>query len=140
MAAPVMPDRVTDIVRDTPELSTFDQLLRRSKVIAEIDTDEPFTIFAPTNEAFEKLPPNTIGALIDDPPELHETVLFHVVSGLYPEAELRLESSVMTLAGVHVLIEKMDYRTYVGGALIEESDIEAENGFVHLIDTVMFPA
>ena len=140
MATGVTPARVTDIVRDTPELSTFNQLLRRSKVIAEIDTDAPFTIFAPTNEAFEKLPPNAIGALVDDPPALHEAILFHVVSGEYPEAGLRTETSIMTLAGVHVLIEKMDYRTYVGGALIEQADIEAENGFVHLIDTVILPA
>ncbi len=140
MATTVMPDRVTDIVRDRPDVSTFNQLLRRSKVIAEIDNDRPYTIFAPANDAFEKLPPNTLGALVADPQALHEAILFHVCEGIFPEDELREETSIMTLAGVRVLVEAMNYRTYVGGAMIVEGDIAAENGFVHLTDTVLFPA
>jgi|ERR1035437_7577341 uncharacterized surface protein with fasciclin (FAS1) repeats len=139
MATRIMPARVTEILRGSPEFSTFNQLLRRSHVIAEIDTDDQLTVFAPANEAFEKMPPNSLGALIADPAALHEAVLFHVIAGAYPEVALRAESSVMTLAGIHLLVEKMDYRTYVGGALITEGDIEAENGFVHVVDTPLFP-
>ena len=130
--------RVTDIVHGEPDFSKFDHLLRTSKVIAEIDTDEPFTIFAPTNDAFEKLPAGTIGEAMEQS-RLREIVSFHIVSGMVPRAELREEDSVTTLTGQKALIECVGQNTHIGGARITTADMAAENGFVHAIDTVMFP-
>ena len=138
MAEPT-PRRVTDILQDDPDLSTFNNLLRRSKVIVEIDSDEPFTVFAPTNAAFDKLPEGAVGKLIADEPRLREVMFFHVVSGMFPEAELRSLESVPTLSGAPALLECVGHHTYVGGAMIELADSAAENGFVHTLDTVMFP-
>jgi uncharacterized surface protein with fasciclin (FAS1) repeats len=138
MAEPI-PRRVTDILQDDEDLSTFNNLVRRSKVIVDIDTDEPFTIFAPSNAAFDKLPEGAIGRLIADETRLREVMFFHVVSGMFPDAELRERVSMPTLAGKPVLLECVGHSTYVGGALIEVADDAAENGFVHVIDTVLLP-
>ena len=134
-----IPRRVTEIIENDPDLSTFNQLVRRSKAIADIDTDEQFTVFAPTNAAFEKLPEGGLGRLVADETRLREVMFFHVVSGMFPEVELRSLDSVPTLAGVPALLECVGYHTYVGGAMIEVADYAADNGFVHTIDTVMLP-
>jgi len=134
-----IPRRVTDIVNDDPDLSTFNNLLRHAKVIADIDTDEPFTIFAPTNDAFDKLPPGALGELTSNMPRLRELVLFHVVSGMFPEPELRELDDLPTLAGKDVLFERLDWHTYAGGARIALADVAAENGFVHVLESVMVP-
>jgi uncharacterized surface protein with fasciclin (FAS1) repeats len=130
--------RVTDILHGQPEFSKFDHLVRTSKVIAEIDTDEPFTIFAPTNDAFEKLPAGTIGEVMEQA-RLREVVSFHIVSGMVPRAELREQDSITMLTGQKALLECVGQTTHIGGALITMADMAAENGFVHAIDTVMFP-
>lgn len=137
--ATIVPSRVSDILQNSPDLSTFNQLIRRSKLIAKIDTDEPYTIFAPTNDAFEKLPAHAVGALIADDERFRETMAFHVVEGEYPELALRMLDEVDTLAGVPLLIVKMDTDTIVGGATIVDADETAENGYVHCVDTVLFP-
>jgi len=134
-----IPRRVTDIVNDDPDLSTFNNLLRRSKVIADIDSDEVFTIFAPNNDAFDKWPEGALGELIADEPRMRELVLFHVTEGMFPEPELRELDELPTLAGKDVLLERLDWHTYAGGARIELADIAAENGFVHVLDSVMVP-
>jgi uncharacterized surface protein with fasciclin (FAS1) repeats len=134
-----LPRRVTDILRDDPELSTFNQLLRRSGVIVDVDTDEPVTLFAPTNDAFGKLPEGALGGLVADEARLREVVSFHVAPGMYPAAGLRTLEAVDTLLGQPALLECVGPRTYVGGAVIDLADLTAENGFLHKIDTVMFP-
>jgi uncharacterized surface protein with fasciclin (FAS1) repeats len=138
MAEP-MPRRVTDILQEDPDLSTFNNLLRRSKAIVDIDSDEPFTVFAPTNAAFDKLPEGAIGKLVAEEPRLREVVFFHIVSGMFPEAELRELTSLPTLSGATALLECVGHHTYAAGAMIEVADQTAENGFVHTIDTVMMP-
>jgi uncharacterized surface protein with fasciclin (FAS1) repeats len=138
MAGP-MPRRVTDILQQDDDLSTFNNLVRRSKAIVDIDSDEPFTVFAPTDAAFEKLPEGSLGRLSADEARLREVVFFHVASGMYPEAELREREEVPTLAGKPALLECVGHHTYVGGAMIEVADQAAENGFVHTLDTVMMP-
>jgi uncharacterized surface protein with fasciclin (FAS1) repeats len=138
MAEPIL-RRVTDIVADDPALSMFNNLLRRSKVMADLDTDDAFTIFAPTDEAFDKLPDGAIGKLVADEGRLREVMLFHVAAGMYPRAELRESKELGMLSKQPALLECVGQRTYIGGALIESGDLAAENGYVHTIDTVMFP-
>lgn len=137
--ADTIPRRVTDILADDPDLSTFNNLLRRSKLIADVDTDDAFTIFAPTNAAFDAMPEGSIGELTGNEARLREVVAFHIAPGMYPEPELRELDEVATLADKEILVERLDWHTYVGGARIALADVAAENGFVHVIESVMIP-
>jgi len=99
----------------------------------------PFTVFAPTDEAFAKLPEGTVEALLEDPEALKEVLLYHVVSGtVLAEDVVKLESAE-TLNGQKVAIHTED-GVKINDANVIKTDIMAENGTIHVIDTVLIPA
>ncbi len=99
----------------------------------------PFTVFAPTDEAFAKLPEGTLQSLLDQPEKLKKVLLYHVVAGSVMAADVVKLKSAETLEGQAVAIGTKDGVT-VGGAKVLKTDIEASNGVVHVIDTVLIPA
>ncbi|MBI5231926.1 MAG: fasciclin domain-containing protein [Coriobacteriales bacterium] len=130
---------VTDILHENPELSTMDNLVRRSHVVITLDGDGPFTVFAPDNEAFEKLPDGAIGGLIRTPWKLKDLLLYHVVPGTgMMRAQLDEEELLPTLHVDPVSLIHADDDTYVGSARLGDA-YNADNGVVHIIDTVLFP-
>lgn len=130
---------VGDLLNEDPDLSTFNQLIRRSGVIKKLDEPGPFTVLAPTNAAFELLPRGAIGALVDDPRQLERTMSYHVVTGAYRGGSLREFDRLPTLYGQTVSIVVTGAGVVVGGAGLEETDIPAANGLVHKVSNVMFP-
>jgi len=103
-----------------------------------LTTGGPFTVFAPTDEAFAKLPEGTLQGLLDQPEKLKKVLLYHVVSGTVMAADVTKLKSAETLEGQAVAIGTKDGVT-VGGAKVIKTDIEARNGVVHVIDTVLIP-
>lgn len=99
----------------------------------------PFTVFAPTDEAFAKLPEGTLESLLANPEQLKKVLLYHVVSGSVTSEQVVKLKKAETLEGSDVAINAKD-GVKINDATVVKADIEAKNGIVHVIDTVLIPA
>jgi len=131
---------VGEALADMPELSTFNHLVRRADVIVVLDKEGPYTVFAPTNAAFDRLPENAIGSMVNEPGRLEAVMRYHVVTGLHPLEGLLDGEELPTLAGLTLSVVEADPGPWVGGSRVVRGDIPAANGRVHVIDAVMFPS
>ncbi|ADI15805.1 fasciclin domain-containing protein [Truepera radiovictrix] len=98
----------------------------------------PLTVFAPTDEAFAKLPEGTVEGLLSDKEQLTKVLTYHVVSGKVTAADAQTLSSAKTVEGGELSIDTSD-GVRVGGARVIQADIEADNGVIHVIDSVLLP-
>jgi uncharacterized surface protein with fasciclin (FAS1) repeats len=99
----------------------------------------PFTVFAPSDEAFAKLPAGTVESLLADPAKLTTVLTYHVVPGRVTAADAAGLSSAPTIQGSDLPIST-DGGVHVGDASVVSADIEAGNGLIHVIDRVLLPA
>ena len=99
----------------------------------------PFTVFAPTDEAFAKLPPGTLESLIADPAKLKAILTYHVVAGKVMAERVVGLKSATTVNGQDVRIRVENGKVYVDGAQVTATDIPASNGVIHVIDAVILP-
>ena len=99
----------------------------------------PFTVFAPTDEAFAKLPEGTVEALLADPVKLKKVLLYHVVAGSVTSEQVVKLTKAETLEGSTVAVNAKK-GVMINDAQVVKADIEASNGTVHVIDTVLIPA
>ena len=100
----------------------------------------PFTVFAPTDDAFAALPAGTIDALLADPSgDLTQILLYHVLSGKVMAEAVADGLEVETLQGSNVMFTIVDGKPMINGAMIVTTDIEASNGVIHVIDAVILP-
>lgn len=129
---------VAELIEDRPELTTFNNLLRRSGVIAEISGRGPYTVLAPTNDAFDQLPEGSLGGLVADKDHLRRVMEHHVVAGEYSSASATHPTSWPTLLYDTVSVMPAENGPVIGSALVIATDIFAGNGIVHIIDTVLF--
>jgi uncharacterized surface protein with fasciclin (FAS1) repeats len=98
----------------------------------------PFTVFAPTNDAFLKIPLDTRRAVAADIDTLTTVLLYHVVEGVYTAADLE-EGELMTLAGIPLEITKDGDTVLVNGFPVAAADVEASNGVIHVMGDVLIP-
>jgi len=107
--------------------------------LAETLTEKgPFTVFAPTDEAFAKLPEGTVEALLADPESLKNVLLYHVVSGTVMAEDVVALESAEALNGAKLAINTQD-GVMINSSNVIKTDISASNGVVHVIDTVLIP-
>ncbi|AFY79743.1 secreted/surface protein with fasciclin-like repeats [Pleurocapsa sp. PCC 7327] len=99
----------------------------------------PFTVFAPTDEAFAKLPDGTLDALLKDIPKLKKILTYHVVSGKVMASDVIKLKSAATVEGSKVKIDASN-GVKVNDAKVSTPDVVADNGVIHVIDTVLIPA
>lgn len=102
----------------------------------------PFTVFAPTDDAFKKLPPGTLESLLkpENKEKLRAILTYHVLAGTVTAAEVTKLSSAKTLNGQSVAIAVHDGKVMVNNATVVQPDIHATNGVIHVIDAVLLPA
>ena len=98
----------------------------------------PFTVFAPTDEAFSKLPAGTVESLLKDIPKLKKILLYHVVSGKVMAADVVKLKSANTVEGSSVKIDASS-GVKINDANVVSPDVAADNGVIHVIDTVLIP-
>jgi transforming growth factor-beta-induced protein len=130
------------IVDVAAEAGTFTTLLAAAEAAGLVDTlnsDGPFTVFAPTDDAFAALPEGTVEGLLADPDALRAILLYHVVAGDVRAADVVNLTSATTVNGADVSIEVVDGQVLVGGATVVAADVEASNGVIHVIDAVLIP-
>jgi uncharacterized surface protein with fasciclin (FAS1) repeats len=130
-----------DIVEVASAAGSFSTLITAVEAAGLVDTlkgDGPFTVFAPTDEAFAKLPPEQLDALLADKEKLAAVLTYHVVPGRVMAADVVKLQSAKTVQGESVKIAAGETVT-VDGATVVQTDIPASNGVIHVIDTVILP-
>jgi uncharacterized surface protein with fasciclin (FAS1) repeats len=120
---------------------TLAKLLGDAGLVETLKGPGPFTVFAPTDEAFAKVPAATLEALAKDKAKLKNVLLYHVVAGKVPAAEaLKLAGKgAKTVEGQEAKISVMDGKPMINNAHIVKTDIMAKNGIIHVIDAVILP-
>ena len=132
-----------NIVETAVSAGSFNTLVAAVQAADLADTlagDGPYTVFAPTDEAFAKLPEGTVEKLLANPDQLREILLYHVVPGKVTAAQVVSLSSATTAQGSDVAITIADGSVMIDNALVTATDIETSNGVIHVIDTVILPA
>jgi uncharacterized surface protein with fasciclin (FAS1) repeats len=99
----------------------------------------PFTVFAPSDDAFAKLPAGTVEGLLKDIPTLTKILTYHVVSGKVMAADAAKLTSATTVQGGEIKIDA-SHGVKINDATVTTADIDASNGVIHVIDTVLMPA
>jgi len=132
-----------DIV-DTAVAGKFTTLAAALKAAGLVDTLKgpgPFTVFAPTDEAFAKLPPGTLESLLkpENKAKLQSILTYHVVSGKVMAADVVKLTSAKTVEGGSVAIHASSSGVMVNNATVTKTDIATSNGVIHVIDTVLLP-
>ncbi|MEK0181589.1 MULTISPECIES: fasciclin domain-containing protein [Microcoleus] len=130
-----MPD-IVDIAVGAGSFQTLVTAVQVANLVDALKSPGPFTVFAPNDDAFAKLPPGTITTLVQNVPQLSRILMFHVVSGKFMKADLAKLGSVTSLEGSPIKIDCSD-GFEVKNATVVAADIEADNGVIHVIDTVI---
>ena len=131
-----------DIVDTAVAAGDFSTLVTAVKAAGLVETlkgEGPFTVFAPTDAAFAKVPTETLNALLADKAALANVLTYHVVAGKVMAADVVKLTSAVTVQGQSVSIEVKDGKVYVDGAQVVATDIKASNGVIHVIDAVILP-
>jgi len=129
-----------DIVDTAVAAGSFGTLVAAVQAAELVDTLKgagPFTVFAPNDAAFAKIPAATLNSLIADKAALTGVLGFHVVAGKFMAADVVGIDQVTTITGSTVMIKVMDGSVYVNGSKVIATDIETSNGVIHVIDTVI---
>jgi uncharacterized surface protein with fasciclin (FAS1) repeats len=132
-----MPD-IVDTAMNAGAFNTLITAITTAGLDTALKGPGPFTVFAPTDEAFSKLPSGTVESLLEDIPQLRKVLEYHVISGkVMAEDVLKLDSAT-TVEGSKVKIDTSS-GVKVNGATVLTPDVEAENGVIHIIDAVLLP-
>ena len=121
------------------QFKTLAALVTKAGLADTLATGGPFTVFAPTDEAFAKVPQTTLDALAANPDLLKSVLLYHVVSGTVKAADVVKLSSAKTLEGRSVAIKVAGGSVYIDQAKVTTPDVMASNGVIHVIDSVLIP-
>lgn len=136
---PVMAKDIPTIAVEDGRFTTLVAALDAAGLVETLQGEGPFTVFAPTDDAFAKLPEGTVEALLADPEALTNILLYHVVSGKVMAADVVNLTSAETINGTDVQIMVKDGNVFLNDAQVIITDIEASNGVIHVIDTVLLP-
>lgn len=130
---------VVDTAVAAGDFTTLAKALTVAGLVETLKGDGPFTVFAPTDEAFAKLPPGTVEGLLADKERLTKVLTYHVVPGKVLAADVAKLSEAKTVAGQSVSIEVDGDTVKVDDAVVTKTDIVARNGVIHVIDSVILP-
>lgn len=133
---------MADIIDTAVGAGSFGTLVTAIKAAGLVETLKgagPFTVFAPTDEAFAKLPAGTVEGLLKDLPKLKQILTYHVVSGKVMAADVVKLKSATTVEGSDVKIDASN-GVKVNDSTVVTPDVAADNGVIHIIDAVLLPA
>lgn len=121
------------------QFKTLASLLTKAGLAGTLQGKGPFTVFAPTDAAFAKVPKATLAALAKDKAQLRAVLLYHVVNGKVTAAKAMKLRSATTLNGKPLAIRVSGGKVLVGGATVTKADVTASNGVIHVINKVLIP-
>lgn len=129
---------IVDIAAGNKDFSTLVTLLKKADLVSALEGTGPFTVFAPTNEAFAAVPKADLDALLANPEKLKAVLLYHVVSGDITSDKIK-PGMVTTLGGQDVDITVKDGKVFVNSAEVIQADVKASNGVIHVVNQVLLP-
>ena len=132
------PVSVADTIAAKPELSTLNSLVVKAGLTDTLKGIGPFTVFAPSNAAFAKVPAKTMDDLGMDPAKLKAVLTYHVVPGKVMAVDVK-NGNAKTVNGANLALSKAGDFVTVEDAMVQTADISATNGVVHIIDSVLIP-
>ena len=127
---------IVDIAVNTEGFSTLVAAVQAAGLVETLQGDGPFTVFAPNDDAFAKLPPGTVQTLVQNPPQLARILTYHVAAGKYTQADLVKLGQVESVEGAPIPVDGSD-GFEVKNATVLAADIEADNGIIHVLDNVI---
>lgn len=130
---------IVDTAVAAGDFKTLATALETAGLVETLKGNGPFTVFAPTDEAFAKLPAGTLDSLLKDKEKLKKILLYHVVSGNVTAKDVVKLKSAKTVQGSSVKINASGGKVMVDKANVIKTDITASNGVIHVIDTVIVP-
>ena len=132
-----MADIVDTLINDG-RFTTLVEGINRASLLQGLMEPAAITVFAPTDEAFSKLPSGAIGFFLDNPPELEKLLTYHVIASSIPSSDIANLSSSPTVEGSMLTVDTSS-GVKVNEAKVVEADMKADNGIIHVIDTVLVP-
>lgn len=140
-AASVQAKDIVDTAVAAGQFNTLAAALEKAGLVETLKGKGPFTVFAPTDEAFAKLPAGTLDKLLlpENKAKLQAVLTYHVIADKVPASRVVEITSASTVNGARVAISTTGKTVTVGGANVVTTDIQASNGIIHVIDSVMLP-
>ena len=132
------PSTITDTASRTPQLSTLTKLIADAGLADTLRGAGPFTVFAPSDEAFKAVPAKTMQELASNKELLKSVLSFHVVPGKVMAADVKI-GNVKTVQGANLALGRAGTFVTVEDAMVQQADVQATNGVVHVIDRVLMP-
>ena len=129
---------IVDTAVSAGQFKTLVKAVQEAGLVDTLKSKGPFTVFAPTDEAFAKLPAGTLDALLKDKQKLAAVLTYHVVPGRVMAAQVK-PGQVKTVEGQSLTLSTMNGAVMVNNAKVLKTDIVASNGVIHVIDTVVLP-
>lgn len=127
---------IVEIAVNTEGFSTLVAAVQAAGLVETLQGEGPFTVFAPNDDAFAKLPPGTVQTLVQNPPQLARILTYHVAIGKYTQAELVEKGEITSVEGAPIPIDGTE-AFEVKNATVLAADIEADNGIIHVLDNVI---
>ena len=132
------PVSTAQTISNNSQLSTLNSLVVKAGLVDTLKSAGPFTVFAPSNEAFAKVPAKTLADIGADPERLKAVLTYHVLPGKFMAADVK-NGNVKTVNGANVALSKAGEFVTVEDGMVQTADIASTNGVVHIIDTVLIP-
>jgi uncharacterized surface protein with fasciclin (FAS1) repeats len=132
------PSTIADTAARTPQLSTLSRLIGQAGLTETLSSPGPFTVFAPSDEAFKAVPAKTLSELGNDKELLKSVLTYHVVPGKVLAADVK-NANTKTVNGANLALAKAGTMVTVEDAVVQKADVVASNGVVHVIDRVLLP-
>jgi uncharacterized surface protein with fasciclin (FAS1) repeats len=134
---------IVEIAVGAPNFKTLVAALKAAGLVDTLNGKGPFTVLAPTDEAFAKLPAGAVDGLLKDIPKLKNILLYHVVAGKAMSTDVAKMKTVKTVQGQEVKIDAAKWHLHknikINDANVMKADIVADNGVIHVIDKVLMP-
>ena len=137
--APARQKNIVQTAKAAGQFKTLTALLKQAGLAKTLAGKGRFTVFAPTDAAFAKVPKKTLNALAADPAKLRAVLLYHVAKGRLTAAKVVKRRSIKTLEGQRLRVRVRHGKVYVGRARVVTPDVRASNGVIHVINRVLIP-
>ncbi len=132
---------IVAVAVDAGSFNTLAKALKAADLVGALQGEGPFTVFAPTDDAFAKLPKATLESLLkpENKAKLQAILKYHVVAGEYPAAKVTRMNGAVSLQGQQIDLKVEDGKVMVDNATVAAADVKASNGVIHVIDSVILP-
>jgi uncharacterized surface protein with fasciclin (FAS1) repeats len=141
VAEVVAPKNIVETAIASPDHTTLVTAVKAAGLVETLSGAGPFTVFAPTNAAFAKLPAGTVESLIkpESKAKLSGILTYHVVAGAVKAADLKDGQKIKTVQGEELTVSIKDGKVAINGANVTAADLASSNGVIHVIDAVLMP-